>query len=73
MFRDSPNALVRMDATTRIVDINEAALTVLGGSFDDWLGRSAEDLAVVDDGRAAAPRQAGSRRTSDLSGPWAAQ
>ena len=49
MFRDSPNALLWMSADTRIVDLNAAALALLGGAFDDWIGRSAEDVAVIDD------------------------
>ena len=50
MFRDSPNALLRMGADTRIVDINAAAVALLGGTPDDWIGRSAEDVAVIDEG-----------------------
>ena len=48
MFRDSPNALVRMSAERRIVDINEAAVALLGGTAEDWLARSIDDLVVIE-------------------------
>jgi PAS domain S-box-containing protein len=41
MFRDSPDALVLVRHDQTIVDLNERAVTLLGGGREDWLGRPA--------------------------------
>jgi len=50
IFRDSPEPILMSDrGSQRIVELNEAAATLYGGSRADWVGRPATDLATVTD------------------------